>query len=152
MSLTVLLPKAVPPIENEMGFRNVSIIQISCGEKFYIAKTANISWMIEEIKSVYRKYLDKGVLETNLFYPLVKYIYSKTIDILRVDVLFTSTDGYQVLKFELDQLAQHFGTKNCLNINNVPHIPKTKLAKKGSNWLTQNESLNYRKLLKKYNY
>lgn len=152
MSLTVLLPKVVPPIEDVSGFRNVSILHISCGEKFYIAKTANVSWMIDEIRSVYRKYLDKGVLETNLFYPLVKYMYSKTIDTIRIEVLFISTDGYKVLKFELEQLEQHFGTKNCLNLNNVPHIPKTKLAKKGSNWLTQNEALNFRKLLTKYNY
>ena len=152
MSLKVLLPATIPPIENEFGFRNISVLRLSCNEKYYIAKTANPSWMIEEIKTVYGKYQRGGILETNLFYPLVKYIYSHAIHVIKVEVLFTSTNGYEVLKYELEQLVEHFGTKDCLNKNNIPHIPKTVRAKKGANWLTVNEDLNFRKLLKKYQY
>ena len=152
MAITVLLPKDIPDMTDRFGLRNISILMLTCGEKYYIAKTANPSWMIDEIKATYGRYLRDGIHETNLFYPLIRYMHKENNHTLKVEVLFTSTNGYQVLKFELEQLAQHFGNKNCLNKNNVPHIPKTVRAKKGSNWLTVNEELNFRRLLKKYEY
>ena len=76
------------------------------------------------------KYQRNGVLETNLFFPLVKYIYKHEIHKIKVEVLLTTTNGYQALKFELEQLVQYFGKPQCLNRNNVPHIPKTEVAKK----------------------
>jgi hypothetical protein len=150
--LTVLLPKEIPPFENELGQRNKYVLRLSCGEKFYIAKTINYSWMIEEIKKTYSKYLKVGIPENNLFYPLIRHLYKHEISTIKVEVLFASTNGYQVLKFELQQLADHFGKKDCLNQNNIPHIPKSMRAKKGSNWLSVNEELNFRKLLKNYSY
>ncbi len=153
--LKIKLPKQLPPIEDILrGLRNVSVLRLSCGDKFLITKSANPDWMVEEIKKTYHKYLDKdaGIYETNLFFPLLKYSYTHEFPIIVVEVLFTSTDGYKVLKYELEQLIQHFGTKDCLNTNNVPHIPKTVRAAKGSNWLTENQALNFRKLLTKYDY
>lgn len=150
--IQIKLPTTLPPIEDHAGMRNISILRLSCGDKFMIVKSANPNWMIEEIKKVHNKYLDSGIYESNMFYPLVKYAYAKDLHIVNVEVLFTSTDGYKVLKFELNQLEQYFGTPDCLNENNIPHIPKTKLASKGSNWLTQNQALNFRKLLSKYVY
>lgn len=149
--LNIKLPRELPAIEVK-GKRNVSIIRISCGDKFYIAKTVNLEWVVKEIKKVYGKYHRAGILETNLFYPLVKYVYTRDIHVIKMEVLFTSTNGYFVLKYELEQLMEHFGKKDCLNLNNIPHIPKTEVAVKGSNWLTMNQSLNFRKLLTKYRY
>jgi hypothetical protein len=140
------------PIEDEMGRRNISILQLSCGNKFIITKSANPEWMVKELKKSNHKYLDKGLYETNLFYPLIAHAYKNNLHIVKVEVLFTSTDGYKVLKFELNQLEMHFGKPDCLNLNNIPYIPKTVLAAKGSNWLTQNQALNFRKLLTKYDY
>lgn len=151
--LQIKLPNELPPLEDKKTKkRNVSILKITCEDKFYIAKTVNPQWMVEEIKTVYGKYLRNGVLETNLFYPLVKYIYKHEAHKIKVEVLLTTTNGYTALKFELEQLIEHFGKPQCLNRNNVPHIPKTEVAKKGSNWLTQNQALNFRKLLIKYEF
>jgi hypothetical protein len=150
--LQVKLPNDLPALEDKKGNRNISIIKIICEDKFYIAKTVNIEWFIEEVRSVYGKYQRNGVLETNLLYPLVKYIYSHDIHKIKVEVLLTTINGYQALKYELELLMQWFGKKECLNKNNIPHIPKTVVAKKGSNWLTQNQSLNFRKLLTKYEF
>lgn len=152
--LKIKLPTTLPPIEDHTGRRNISILRLGCGDKFLITKSANPEWMVKEIVTTYNKYLkkDSGIYETNLFFSLLKYSYTHEYPIIVVEVLFTSTDGYQVLKFELEQLVQHFGSSNCLNTNNIPHIPKTVLAAKGSNWLTQNQALNFRKLLTKYNY
>lgn len=151
--LQIKLPKELPPLEDKATKkRNISILKITCEDKFYIAKTVNPAWMVEEIKNVYGKYQRNGVLETNLFFPLVKYIYRHEIHKIKVEVLLTTTNGYQALKFELEQLIQHFGKPQCLNRNNIPHIPKTEVAKKGSGWLTMNQSLNFRKLLTKYKF
>lgn len=154
MILTIKMPKVMPPVEDYRGLRNISVLRLGCGDKFLITKSANPTWMIGEIKTTYSKYLKKdlGIYETNLFFPLLKYSYTHEFPIIVVEILFTSTDGYQVLKFELEQLMQHFGSKECLNTNNIPHIPKTVMAAKGSNWLTQNQGLNFRKLLTKFTY
>lgn len=150
--LQIKLPKDIPALADKKGNRIVSILKITCEDKFYIAKTVNVGWMVDEIKSVYGKYQRAGVLETNLFYPLVRYIYSHEIHKIGIEVLLSTTNGYAALKYELEQLSQHYGKPSCLNKNNIPHIPKTMVAKKGSNWLTQNQALNFRKLLTKYEF
>lgn len=138
------LPSVIPS--------NVSIIKISCDDKFYIAKTSNILWIEKELQSTFGKYLRIGIPETNLYYPIVRLLYKQEKPKLVIDVLFSSDNGYDVLKFELQMLMEWFGTKDCLNKNNIPHIPKTTVAKKGSSWLTQNQALNFRKLLTKFKY
>jgi len=150
--LQIKLPKQIPPFVDKNGNRNISIVKITCEDKFYIAKTVNIEWLIKELKSVYGKFHRLGIYETNLFYPLVKYVYTHDIHKINIDILFTSTNGYHALKYELEQLIKWFGKKECLNQNNIPHIPKTVVAKKGSSWLTQNQALNFRKLLTKYEF
>lgn len=152
MPLQIKLPKDLPSLLDKSGKPNVNILKITCEDKFYIAKTINIEWMIGEIKKCYGKYLRGGIYETNLFYPLIRYIYSHEIHKMKVEVLLTTTNGYNALKFELQQLEEWFGKKECLNKNNIPHIPKTVVAKTGANWLTQNQALNFRKLLTKYDY
>lgn len=151
--LRIKLPKTIPPLEEKKtGLRNIHIIKITVRDKFMIFKTVNLEWMVEEIKKVYGKYNRKGIDESNLFFPLIKRIYGHEIHDIVIEILFTTTDGYQALKFELEQLMRFFGKEECMNRNNIPHIPKTVVAAKGSNWLTQNQALNFRKLLTKYNY
>ena len=150
--IKVVMPKEVPPIENEYGIRNKSVIQFVIGDKFLITKTVNPEWTIEELKRTFGKYLRGGISEANMFYPLVKYLYKQESKAVRVDFLFTSTSGYEVLKKELELLVEHFGSKGCLNPNNVPYVPKTTAQHKGSDWLTPNEMMNFSKLLKKYEY
>jgi len=144
MSLQFKFPDTIPT--------TVSVVKLSVGDKFYIAKTTSLEWLRSELQSVYGKYLRGGIAETNLYYSLVRYIHKQEMPKIIMEVLYTSDNGYQVLKYELEQLSEHFGTRNCLNQNNTPHIPKTVAAKKGSQWLKQNESLNFRKLLTKYDY
>lgn len=142
--ITFKLPKELPT--------TACVFEISIGDKYYIGKSSNLLFVKTEIQTTYGKYNRKGLLETNLFYPVAKEIHKQEKPIVEIKVLFASSNGYDVLKFELCQLSEHFGQKNCLNLNNIPHIPKTVIAKKGSNWLTQNQALNFRKLLTKYNY
>lgn len=153
--LNVKMPTNLPPLLDADRNANISILKISCEDKFYIAKTINIEWMIGEIRKVYGKYARQSTntdFSKNLYFPLVKHIYMHDIHRLKVEVLFTTINGYEALKYELGQLEEWFGKKECLNKNNIPHIPKTIMAKTGANWLTQNQALNFRKLLTKYEY
>lgn len=151
--LQIKIPKELPPLEDKKTKRrNVSILKITCEDKFFISKTVNIEWMVEEIKSMYGRYQRGGILNTSIFYPLIKYIYNHKVHKINVEILLTTTNGYQALKFELEQLELWFSKQQCLNHNNIPHIPKTEVAKKGSGWLTMNQSLNFRKLLTKYEF
>ena len=138
------LPKDIPSTR--------CVFKLTVGEKFYIGKASNILFIKTEIQKVYGKYLRGGITEDNLFYPVVKELHKQDKPTLELEVMYQSDNGYNLLKHELEQLEEYFGTKNCLNKNNIPHIPKTVAMKKGSNWLTQNEALNFRKLLTKYEY
>jgi len=144
MSIIFKLPKDIPT--------TVSIIKVNCEGKFYIAKVSNIDWFEKELQKTYGKYIRIGIPESNLYYPLIKHLYKQDRPKVSIEVLYTSDNGYKLLKFELEQLQEHFGKKDCLNLNNIPYIPKTVVAKTGSNWLTQNQALNFRKLLTKYDY
>lgn len=146
------MPKELPALLDSEGKPNISILKITCEDKFYIGKTIDIEWMAGEIRKVYGKYLRQGVREDNFYYPLVKYVYRHDLHKIKIEILLTTTNGYSALKYELEQLKEWFGKPDCLNKNNIPHIPKTVVAKKGANWLTQNQALNFRKLLTKYEY
>jgi hypothetical protein len=129
-----------------------AMVKITCGEYYVITKCGQLEWLVDELNTTISKYKKGGILETNIYFALVKKVYKDKILKGSIDVLFQSKNGYEVLKKELETLAECYGKKECLNISNVPYIPKTVHAKKGSNWLKQNEYLNYMKLLKTYNY
>ena len=89
-----------------------------------------------------------------MFLPLIEYMHKRNINVVKVDMLIHSENGYAILKEELKQLREHFGSPRCLNPNNEPIMPQWKAPKKEGergtfNWLTQNEYLNFKKLLKK---
>jgi hypothetical protein len=130
-----------------------AIVKVSIGDYYLITKCGTLAWVDSEMRSVYRKYVHKmGVPETNLFLPLIEVAYKKELKYGKIEVLFQTTNGYELLKKELELLMEHFGKRNCKNTNNIPYIPKTVHANKGSNWLKQNEYLNFMRLLKNYDF
>jgi hypothetical protein len=142
--LNIKLPKVIP--------NTVCVFKILIGEHFYIGKSSNLNFVKSEIQNTYGKYLRNGISESNMFYPVVKKAHKNPTLPILIEVLLASDNGYEILKVELELLSKEFGKPLCLNMNNIPHIPKTAVAAKGSNWLTMNQSLNFRKLLSKYRY
>lgn len=128
------------------------VIKITCNDKYIITKCGSLEWLCKELSNTFGKYQRKGIDANNIYCKFVKYCYDNSIHKVHIECLFSSDNGYDVLKFELDKLSEVFGKKECLNTLNIPYIPKTIHAKKGSNWLTQNQYLNFMKLLKKYEY
>lgn len=142
--LTVKIPKFLPK-------EKVSVIKVVCGEYFYICKTASLTWFEQALKKYYGKYAYRnGIREDNMFYPIVKSIHKQELETVHIDVLFSSDNGYKVLQFELKELLEHYGSKKCLNSNQLPVVPKTSYNEANKDkWLTLNQSLNYYKHLKK---
>lgn len=132
------------------------VIKITVGDKFYIGRSANLSFVNKELRSVYKKYkyaFNGGVSEDNLFYPIVKHMVDKGIEFIEIEILYESHSGYEVLKEELRLLQENFGKRACLNKNKLPHLPqtfKTSTTQNRNRWLTHNEWLNFKKLLNKY--
>lgn len=159
------LPEATLPIKESNGIKVIlpstipigaCILKIVIGKKYYIAKTHNILWLGNEIEREVNKFQnDKAANLNKLYAPIVVYAVTQRLNIV-FNVLFESTSGYQCMKFELEQLEKNFGKKNCLNQNNIPHIPKTVLTSplrpNGYVWLSVNDEINFRKLLSKYTY
>jgi len=129
-----------------------AIIKLSYGDKYIITKCRDINWLEKEFRSTLRRLADKELKRDNFYYKFAKYILSVDAKKVLCEVLYQTENGYDVLKKELQLLMEHYGTKDCLNENNIPYIPKTTYAKKGSSWLKQNEFLNFMKLLKNYDY
>jgi hypothetical protein len=158
----VIKEKANPPIQEQTKTTNMiqislpitiptnpCILKIKAKGKYLIAKTHNILWLSSELPRQYERLKEGKLPTTGLYYSLLAYCYQNSIPAIEIEVLFTDVNGYQCLKFELEYLTKHYGKRNCLNKNRLPHVPKTPLTGKGATWLTVTESLNYQKLLKK---
>lgn len=142
--LKIKTPKTLPK-------EKISVIKVIIGNKFFIGKTVSIIWFADAIKKAYGKYVYKnGLREDNMFYPIAKEINRSGIEDVYIDVVFSSDNGYRILQNELQQLLEHFGTKFCINTNQLPVVPKTSYddAHKDK-WLTLPQSLNYYIHLKK---
>ncbi len=129
------------------------VIKMICGGKYYIGRCLNFEFLTTELLTLYKRYLYRsGIREDNLYFPLLEHIVKNNIQAVEIVILFKSESGYEVLKEELNQLVLHYGKRNCLNKNNVPHVPKFKTPKSPNKWLTHNEYLNFMKLLNKYDF
>jgi hypothetical protein len=128
-----------------------TVVKLKAGDKYVITKTGNIEWLCRELGNTLARYVDGQLPKDNLYYKLVKHIFDFGIKDITVQFLFNSDSGYEVLKFEQDQLDKFYGKKACLNIHRTSYMPRTvnKDQIPISLWLKVNESLNFYKLLKK---
>lgn len=133
--------------------KHPAVIKLICSDdKFIILKTMNLEFTKTELFKMYGRYHRNGIPETHFLFTLIKHLYKMEVPKVKCEILFQSDNGYYVLKNELEQLIKYFGKRDCLNANNIPYIPKTAHANTGSRWLTQNQALNFRKLLTKYKF
>lgn len=147
----------LPECAGDISVKNTDtfkyVVKIKVGDRFYIGRSVGFKFLSDEMRKVYADYNYRaGVYENHLYYPIVKYMHTSGIETAEVEVLFKSENGYEVLKEELNQLIKNFTKKRCLNANNVPYIPKEFTTKTKSKWLTQNEWLNFKKLIKQYDF
>lgn len=65
----------------------------------------------------------------------------------RIDVLFESEDGFELLKFEQQELDKSIKDKNCLNSNVQAYIPKFREKTNSYGWITIEEQIKFTKYL-----
>lgn len=128
-----------------------TVVKVKAGDKFVITKTGNIEWLCRELSSSLARYADGKLPKDNLYFKLISYIFDYGVKDITIEFLFNSENGYQVLKFEQDQLDKLKKKKTCLNRDRTAYMPRTKNPEgiPVSLWLTKNQSLNFYKLLKK---
>lgn len=128
-----------------------TVVKVKAGDKFVITKTGNIEWLCRELSTSLARYINNQLPKDNLYYKLSKYIFDYGINDIKIEFLFNSENGYEILKFEQDQLDKDHKKKGCLNLYRTAYMPRTKNPEgiPISLWLKVNESLNFYKLLKK---
>lgn len=131
-----------------------AVVKISAGNWFVITKTGSFKFICDEINAMYKRYAFKreGIRSDSLYFEFVHKCYTLGLTTCKIEVLYQSENGYEILKKELELLVENFGKRYCLNSNNTPYVPKTTRATTGSNWLKPNEYLNFMRLLKTYDY
>ena len=128
------------------------IVKVTANDKYIITKCGVLAQLCYTLHQTYRRYCKNGIWDQDFYFKYVKHCHESQPKKVVIEVLYSDDNGYNILKKELELLQEHFGKKECLNMNNIPYIPKTTHAAKGSNWLKPNEYLNFMRLLKNYDY
>lgn len=134
------------PIEGQY-----SCFKIYIGSKFYIAKTKTCLWLPTHLNRLIKQYNISGINPNDIYFPIVKQIHNTGYYECLIEFICQSDDPYDVVKAEFLALQENKENKKCINRNDKPYIPKYNSKTKMFGWLTQNQFLNYCKVLKKHN-
>ena len=122
------------------------VMQIIARDAYFIGHCISYKFIEEELRKTHRRYIHgNGIPETNMYYPLMKYMFDNDIENLVIESIFESeTDsGYEVLKEESLFLKEHYRKKGCLNKNKWPVVSsKVKSTTHPNAWLTLSEKGN----------
>ena len=127
-----------------------SCFKLFIGKKFYIVKTKSLQWTEQNLNKLLKAYNSNGMDGKDLYFPIVKNIHNTGIYELNIEFICQSSNPYDVIKAEFISLQENFGKRSCLNKNKNPYMPKYKPETKMHGWLTVNQYLNYKRLVKKY--
>lgn len=125
-----------------------SCFRIYIGKKFYIAKAKNFAWFGQNLTKLLKAYNSNGTDANDLYFPIIKHIHNTGYYDVRIEFICQSENPYEVIKAEYLALKVVFGTSLCLNKNNEPYTPIWNEKTKMFGWLTQNQFLNFKKLVK----
>lgn len=130
--------------------------RLNIGYRFYIVKTKSLAWLEIELNKCLKTYAISGLKRTNMFYPIIKYIYDKGYYDIQVDIICQSDNAYQVIKEEFLALKKAEGDNKCLNVYYEPYVSKYKRVEGLPSylgvfgWLTFSEYGNFMKFVKKH--
>jgi len=127
-----------------------SCFKIFVGRKYYIAKTKSIQWTLQNLNKILKAYNSNGTDGKDLYFPLVKHIHNTGYYDVQIEFICQSENPYEVIKAEFLALQEHVGKSLCLNKNKEPYTPKYNPDTHMQGWLTVNQYLNYKKLVKNY--
>lgn len=127
---------------------NYSCFYIYIGRKYYIVKAKTCMWVQSHLNKLLKAYNMNGIDAKDLYFPIVKQIHNTGYYQVQVEFICQSNNPYEVIKAEFFALQEHIGKSLCLNKNKQPYEPKYNPDTKMHGWLTVNQYLNYKKLVK----
>lgn len=120
--------------------------KLTVGKKYYIAKTSSLAWLETHLNDVLKSYNMNGVAD--MYLPIVKHVHNTGFYEIKVDIICQDSNPYNVIKAEFLALKQHVGQPLCMNTEVKPYTPKFNTKTKMFGWLTVNQFLNFKKLVK----
>ena len=136
----VFLPKG---ITDKMIF---TCAKLTIGRKYYIARTKSLVWLQQHLNDVLKSYNMNGV--TDMYLPIVQHVHNTGFYEIQVDIICQDENPYKVIKAEYLALKEHVGQSLCLNKKAEPYTPKFNKKTGMFGWLTVNQYLNFKKLIK----
>jgi hypothetical protein len=130
-------------ITDEMQY---TCAKLTIGRKYYIARTKSLIWLQSHLNDVLKSYNMNGVAD--MYLPIVKHVHETGYYEIKVDIICQDENPYNVIKAEFLALKGHVGNKLCLNKNEEPYTPKFNSKTNMFGWLTVNQFLNFKKLVK----
>lgn len=120
--------------------------KLTIGRKYYIVKTKSLIWLQMHLNDVLKSYNMNGVAD--MYLPIVKHVHNTGYYEINVDIICQDDNPYNVIKAEFLVLKESVGKSACLNKEAEPYTPKFNSKTGMFGWLTVNQFLNFKKLVK----
>lgn len=120
--------------------------KLTVGRKYLIVRTKSLIWLQMHLNDVLKSYNMNGVAD--MYLPIVKHIHNTGYYDVQVDIICQDENPYKVIKAEFLALKEHVGQSLCLNVSTEPYTPKFNSKTGMFGWLTVNQFLNFKKLVK----
>lgn len=120
------------------------------GRKYYIVKSKTCMWVEKHLNKLLKAYNTNGIDSKDLYFPIVKQIHNTGYYDVQIEFICQSDNPYEVIKAEFLALQDHVGKSLCMNKNKEAYTPKYNTDTKMHGWLTVNQYLNYKKLVKNH--
>jgi hypothetical protein len=121
--------------------------KLTIGRKYAIVKTKSLIWLQMHLNDVLKSYNMNGV-KKDMYLPIAKQVHDTGYYEIHVDIICQDENPYKVIKAEFLALKEHVGNKLCLNKEVEPYTPKFNSKTGMYGWLTVNQFLNFKKLVK----
>lgn len=122
--------------------------KLTVGKKYMIVRTKTLMWLEMHLNDVLKSYNINGVID--MYLPIVKHVHDTGYYEIKVDIICQDGNPYKVIKAEYLALLQEVGKTLCLNKKAEPYMPKFNPKTNMFGWLTVNQFLNFKKLVKKH--
>jgi hypothetical protein len=140
LSQIEFIPKG---ITDNMAF---TCAKLTVGRKYMITRTKSLIWLQMHLNDVLKAYNMNGT--TDMYLPIVKHIHETGFYEVKVDIICQDQNPYNVIKAEFLALKENVGKPLCLNKTTDPYTPKFNSKTQMFGWLTVNQFLNFKKLVK----
>jgi hypothetical protein len=116
------------------------------GRKFVVVKCKDSMQSLKRIENSLNAFIRGGVNDKNgLYFHLFNYVQQNPNKKFKVQYLFESENGYELLKKEQEELDKNKHNPSCLNNQIEAYVPNYNEETEMYGWITKQEVLNFRK-------